>query len=219
MQKIKLVGLACLLLGLLLALAGCASQQAEPTVGVGVTSVNYTDQDYPASLLVDPLTNQAAGGEPADAYSAGGDMCCYSLPTKWHAGIQIKVRLMLPSLGKTYKERAYEADRWIEQLVEVPPYPNGRPGTLWTVIYPGPKLEVLSSVYDPSNANWPGRIKGWPVPSLEYRRKLWDRTVDETKTTLSILESAGKKDPEKAHKYAKSINILKERIKSYGSRP
>lgn len=35
-------------------------------------------------------------------------------------------------------------------------------------------MSVLSSNFQPDHPKWPGKIKGWPVPSIEFRREYWE---------------------------------------------
>jgi hypothetical protein len=63
--------------------------------------------------------------------------------------------------------------------LEVPKYPDGQVGTLWALFYPKGEVEVVSSEFAPGHPKWPGRVKGWPKPSLEYRRKVWQEEYDQ----------------------------------------
>jgi hypothetical protein len=58
-------------------------------------------------------------------------------------------------------------------LVEVPPYVDGKPGELWVLRQADGSVKVVSSDYQPDHEKWPGEVKGWPVPSIEYRRERW----------------------------------------------
>ncbi|TDR73609.1 uncharacterized protein DUF3304 [Paludibacterium purpuratum] len=199
-------------------LAACASLHAEDTIGLGVSNVNYSGTAYDSALAVDPVTDKSGGGEAAMPYGAGGLMCCYSLPAKWRPGIQVEVRLLKEKVGKTYKERAYEQDVWIKQTVEVPPY-QGSPGTLWIVIYPDGQVAVHATNYEPSNPNWPGKIKGWPVPSVEYRRMLWDRKMDERLKEKRIFENAIIQHPQDKQKFSDAVQSVNDAIQRLGKRP
>jgi len=39
---------------------------------------------------------------------------------------------------------------------------------------PDGNVEVVSSNYQPDHEKWPGKLKGWPIPSIEYRRERWE---------------------------------------------
>jgi hypothetical protein len=73
------------------------------------------------------------------------------------------------------KETADKKLPEVEQVfvVEVPPYVDGKPGELWVLRQPDGTVEVVSSDYQPNHHKWPGKVKGWPVPSLEYKRERW----------------------------------------------
>lgn len=174
-------------------MTACANLHAEDSLGLAVSNVNYSGTSYDSALAVDPVTDQSAGGEAAMAYGAGGQMCCYSLPPQWRPGIQVEVRLLKEKVGKTYQERAYEQDVWIKKRIEIPPY-QGHPSTLWIVIYPDQQIAAYATNYDPSNPNWPGKIKGWPVPSVEYQRKLWAQALAQKKELLAYMRQ-GVADP------------------------
>ena len=219
----KLIGALVAILGLLL--TGCSSMAAEETVSVSLTPVNYTEQNYYRYFITDLSVPDAKrrGGESVNAYSAGGVMCCFDLPKVWHPGIKIKVSLRKETEAKNLKEYEKEIDAGgvplINYEVEIPPYADGIPSTLWTLILPDNKVEVVSSRYDPNHASWPASVKGWPVPSTEYRRKLWDRDMDLILFSLKRYEDASKKSPEEAEKYKNAIEINKRRIQLLGNRP
>jgi len=191
---------------------------AEDSLGLAVSNVNYSGISYPSALVVDPATDQSAGGEAAMAYGAGGQMCCYSLPTQWRPGIQVEVRLLMPTKAKNYEEYKNMPDVWQKKLVEIPPY-QGRPGTLWIVIYPDQQVAVYATNDEPSSPNWPGKIKGWPVPSVEYRRMLWDRKMSDLQKEKKIYEAAIKKKPAEAQDFESAIDLVNQEIERIGARP
>lgn len=135
---------------------------------VSVHGVNYSDQEF-TYVLQDPLhpPNQA-GGETIGRYEAGGIMCCFTLPEKWLPGIKINIEYTyylpekpngsLPEIRKSV-------------MVEVPHY--DKPQELWVLRHADGSMGIVSSIYQPDHPKWPGKIKGWPVPSLEYRRERW----------------------------------------------
>ena len=165
----RIIALLVSLSGLI---SGCAPL-AEPMVPVPVSGINYTDKGF-SYIFEDPNNGKIdAGGEDVSPYGAGGTMCCYPLPAKWHAGITVKIKL--------YDDHG---DFARDVLAEVGPYPDGKAGQLWAALYPDGSVEAISSNFDPPHANWPGKIKGWPRPSIAYRRKLWQREVDFTKVFI-----------------------------------
>ena len=155
--------------------------------GVDISGVNYSDM--PITYIVsDPKDSHSIGAEPLDPFAAGGSMCCFRLPATWQPGIKVKVEI-LDTNRHPYKE----------EILDVPPYVDGKPGRLWAVLYQDGSVEVLSSDYGPPHEKWPGKVKGWPVPTVEYRRKLWERDLEHLKHSVHAAESLIKElrdDPE-----------------------
>ena len=171
-----------------LLLTACGSLQgANSKTGVGISGVNYSDQPITYALS-DPNNPASVGGEPVDPFGAGGLVCCFSLPDKWQPGIKVRVQIF-DTHGKDMKD----------EIVDLPPYVDGKPGQLWAVLYQDGSVDVLSSDYGPPHAKWPGRVKGWPVPTVEYRRKLWERDLELKKLDVSDAQQLLKqleKNPE-----------------------
>lgn len=153
------------MIGLLLAACSTTSDSSS-NIGVGIGAVNYSDQPITYALS-DPNNPASVGGEPVNSFAAGGLVCCFSLPKTWQPGIKVRVQIF-----DTHRKEVKD------EVVDLPPYVDGKPGQLWAVHYQDGSVEVLSSEYGPPNAKWPGRIKGWPVPTVEYRRKLWERDLE-----------------------------------------
>jgi hypothetical protein len=195
------------------ALMGCAKD----SVPVSIHGVNYTRQEF-SFTIVDPADKKNFGGREAIApFSAGGTMCCYSLPTKWRAGIKVQIdgTHWLPEKPDGSLPEVKE-----KNVVEVPLYVNGKPGELWVLRGADGDLSVISSDFQPDHAKWPGKVKGWPVPSLEYQRerlnlyiKLEQDILDTFENSLSQLTmfpdakakkawaNAVKRDPESIQPY------------------
>ena len=140
-------------------------------LGVEIHAVNYSGDDF-SYVLVDPSNPKtASGGETIAPFAAGGTVCCFALPKKWHPGIMVEIRTTqwlrrlpdgtLPEVKKT-------------EVVEVPPYAEGVAGEMWVLRLPDGAMSVLSSNFQPDHPKWPGKIKGWPVPSIEFRREYWE---------------------------------------------
>jgi hypothetical protein len=57
-------------------------------------------------------------------------------------------------------------------------------------------VSVISSDFQPDHPKWPGKVKGWPVPSLEYRREQWelmrDHEQEGVELYLSLLDQLEK---------------------------
>jgi hypothetical protein len=143
----------------------------KPTVSVNLHGVNYSGETFSYDVA-DPATpDKAAGGELIDPFGAGGTTCCVTLPRKWHPGIKLQVRTT-HWLKKLSDGSLPEIKQ--QNLVDVPPYADGRPGELWVLREADGKVSVVSSDFQPDHLKWPGKVKGWPVPSLEYRRERWE---------------------------------------------
>jgi hypothetical protein len=136
------------------------------------------------------------GGELIDAFAAGGATCCATLPRIWRPGVKVQVNTThwlkkrpdgdLPEVKETH-------------LVDVPPYVDGKPGELWVLRASDGHISVVSSDYQQDHPKWPGKVKGWPIPSLEYRRERWELIKNHeeggVRTALSLLEQL-EKDPQ-----------------------
>jgi hypothetical protein len=158
---------------------------AKSTVSVSVHGVNYSNETFSYSVG-DPNNNKdPTAGELVDRFAAGGTVCCYDLPTEWKPGIKIKVNSV-----HWLKETADKKLPEVEQVfvVEVPPYVDGKAGELWVLRQPDGTVEVVSSDYQPNHHKWPGKVKGWPVPSLEYQRERWDLQTESQAIFLRAAE-------------------------------
>jgi len=151
--------------------ASLLSACEKSTVDVNLHGVNYTDNSF-SYVVMDP-DNPAggAGGELIDPFGAGGTMCCAKLPRKWRQGIKLQVRT-IQYLQQRPAETVVEAKKM--HVVEVPRYINDTPGELWVLLNADESVSVVSSDLQPDHAQWPGKVKGWPVPSLEYQRERWE---------------------------------------------
>lgn len=139
---------------------------------VAVSAINYTGRDLNGYLFENPDNGKVAGGPGLNPYEGGGTMCCYSLPRKWHKGIKVKLRYDWWAGTSDIRDYQYVT-------VELPPYPTDEPGMLWALLYEDGSVEVVASAVDPGHPKWPGKIKHWPVPSREYKLKLWQFDYDE----------------------------------------
>lgn len=182
---------------------GSSACERHTTVDVSLHGVNYSDRVFSYSVK-DPLAKDksGAGGELIDPFGAGGTMCCVTLPMTWRPGLKLQVDTtywldkrpdgVLPEIKET-------------RLVDVPPYVNGKPGELWVLRAVDGSVSVVSSDFQPDHPKWPGKTKGWPVPSLEYRRERWKILYDHeqggVENALSLLEEL-KKEPKSRAKEA-----------------
>lgn len=165
-----IVALPRLLLACVLALPVLTACE-KPTVGVSLHGVNYSADTF--SFMIAPLgdSEHASGSGAIDPFGGGGMTCCVTLPRQWRPGIKLQIR------ATHWVERRAEKsiqEFTSEHVVEVPRYADGKPGELWVLREADGKLGVVSSDYQPDHPKWPGKVKGWPVPSLEYRRERWD---------------------------------------------
>ncbi len=172
-----------LVLGALVTLlAGCASSMPSDRDAVAVTAVNYTGRELSGFLFIDPSDNKkVAGGPPVTPYSGAGTLCCYALPRKWRPGIQVKLRY-------TWYHSDARHERPVFLTAELPPYPTDEPGVLWALFYEDGSVEVLASAVDPGHPKWPGKVKHWPVPSREYKLKLWQRQYEDALAGIKTFE-------------------------------
>lgn len=169
MKKFLLAATLCLQL-----LTACAKIS---TASVNIHGVNYTAQEF--SYRVEDPSNPEnhGGGEMVDSFSAGGTLCCYELPRIWKPGMQLDIhtiRYINPPPDAPHDPRKAIEEIRETHRVTVPEYPKGRPGELWVLRNADGTFGVVISDYQPDHAKWPGAVKGWPVPSVEYRREQWD---------------------------------------------
>lgn len=162
----------------------------EKYVGVNLHGVNHTAETF-SFYITDPENPETISGGSGliDPYGAGGNTCCAMLPRIWIPGIKVKIH------ATHYPESPPDGKRVeIKEAInaEVPKYLDGQPGELWVLRMPDGHVEVVSSNYQPDHEKWPGRLKGWPVPSIEYRRQRWElyRQIEETdiRTFTKALE-------------------------------
>ena len=170
--------------GVCLALLGCGKQAGE-TASVNVLGVNYTAGEFRYRLEDPANAKNAVGGELIDSFSGGGIRCCFELPRQWRPGLKVRIHTTLfelpppPNDGiENLKEIRHSTD------AEVPPYVDDKVGDLWVVRQADGSFGVISSSYQPDHPKWPGAIKGWPVPSLEYRRSRYDIHIDIAEKSL-----------------------------------
>ena len=186
-------------LGLRLALAGavlvlpmltaCAKSEraADGRVPVAVHGVNYTAEEF-GFVLVDPLDKENGAGEEAiNAYGAGGTVCCFSLPKQWRPGLSAEVRATkwLPRTpGQTLRsvKKSY--------LLDIPAYEQGKAAELWVLRTADDEYSIVASNFQPDHPQWPGKVKGWPVPSVEYQRIIHARYLKEAQSDVDLYESS-----------------------------
>jgi hypothetical protein len=162
-------------------------------VSVSLHGVNYTGESF-QYVVGDPNDpSNSGGGEHISPFSAGGTMCCYQLPKRWAPGIQVQVQAT--HWTKKGPEKKLEEITQIH-MVELPRFPDREVGALWVLRTKEGAIELVFSNVQPDHPDWPGRVKGWPEPSLEYRRERWELyrysaqvSVDNYQNLLSELQS------------------------------
>lgn len=158
---------------------------AKPTLLVSIHGINYSAEAF-TYVVTDPNdAKNTGGGELIDPYAAGGTNCCYELPKKWHAGLKVTINSN-HWLGKLDDGTLHEIAS--THSVEVPRYPDGKPGELWVLRAADGSMDLVSSDFQPDHPKWPGKLKGWPVPSLDYQRERWDIQIDHQRDFLSAYE-------------------------------
>lgn len=117
--------------------------------------INYTGEDVYVSLRNSQFPNPGQGASDGmGPYVGGGSViCCVPMPTHWRPGIKMIVKYRFGNWPKEQEQT---------KVVELPDYPDGRPGYLFVLVHSETDIEVLSSIYGPLHERWPGRVKGYP---------------------------------------------------------
>lgn len=209
MRSIGLLSVVTLLL------VGC-SKASEPaaspkanTVSVSVHGVNYTANPF-RYVLVDAKnpSNGTGGGEHIGPFGGGGTSCCLTLPERWMPGIQVKIHSThwlpktaegnFPEVAKTY-------------IVDIPSYPEGDAGELWVLRTAEGTAELVMSNVEPDHPQWPGKVKGWPEPSLAYQRERWELHRRLAESSVEALQSSLKElQTRKEAHLQEAWDVLKE---------
>lgn len=166
--------------GVLCLLGLAALALLKPTnADVSLHGVNYSDREF-SYFIADPDDpEQFTGGEHIGPFAGGGTTCCATLPRKWKPGT--KLRLTTRHWLKKRPDGSLP-EVTEEHEVEVPKYSEA--GELWVIRNADGKISVVSSNVQPDHPDWPGTIKGWPVPSLEFQRERWELHVHQKKIYL-----------------------------------
>ena len=137
---------------LLYAMQPSLFQREEETATVALMFLNYSDVDTYVRVAPanDPTNGASSGGGPG---SRGGLDCCIEVPVKWRPGITMIVEYQF---GDEPKEK------WYTQIVELPPYPDGRGGHLKLSFFADRSFELISTTYIPGHPRWPGKMKDLP---------------------------------------------------------
>jgi hypothetical protein len=201
-RRWKYLASACVMVMPLLSACGSTD------IPVSIHGVNYSDQEFTYVLQDVANPANAGGGESIGRYGAGGTMCCFNLPKKWRPGLKIKLDYLyyMPTkpdgtLPKISKSTVVEIERYEE------------PAEMWVLRNADGTMGILLSEYQPDHPQWPGKVKGWPIPSLAYQRERADLYIDKAKGNVQDYEeslSALKSDPEKTAKKAWDFAMLYE---------
>ncbi|NGZ85329.1 DUF3304 domain-containing protein [Duganella aceris] len=158
-----------------------ASAEVHPsergTVGVSVRAINYSGKEVVLMVRNPKDKTNSGGGDALNPYGIGGSVCCFGIPAQWHPGYQVVV-----------KYNFYPDEEWHEQLVHVPPYPAGIADDIWLVMREDGEAEAIVSSFGPTRPEWPGRTKGWPVPSRAYAAKVRNDQLATKKGMLQLME-------------------------------
>lgn len=184
------------------------SQYRGSHASVSLHGVNYSDREF-SYFIADPEDpEKTIGGEHIAPFAGGGTTCCAVLPWRWKPGTKLRLRtthwLKMRPDGRLPEVRE-------EHEVEVPKYAEA--GELWVIRNANGKISVVSSNVQPDHPGWPGMIKGWPVPSLEYQRERWEiyRSVEQAhvnafKSLLREFEQDPAKRAKKAWEFDKEYS-------------
>lgn len=174
----------------------------EDEVEVALHGVNYSADEFSYYVMDSNDRNKTLGGEYVAPFAAGGTVCCARLPKRWSAGTKLEIRT---THWKTNRAGGELLDFREIHIVDVPKYFSEKPGQLWVVRDEGGKIDVVSSDFQPDHPKWPGKIKGWPQPSLQYKREKWEALKNHqevfVRNSVELLSSL-QRNPELAAKNA-----------------
>ena len=160
-----------------LLLAACLPGVA---MAASIQALNYSSREVDYIAVENPgNTNSGGGGDSIRPYGQGGSICCFSVPEKWHADLKVVVVYQLSPDPTFHRE-----------TVSVPPYPDGKGGDIWLIVYEDGSVGAVVSLYGPSRPEWPGKIKGYPVPTKEYRDERRKEKIKREKAVLHSMENA-----------------------------
>lgn len=193
----------------MLGVAGLAlSQYRSSHTSVSLHGVNYSDREF-SYFIADPDDpKRTIGGEHIAPFAGGGTTCCAVLPWKWKPGTKIRLTT-IHWLKRRPDGKLPEVTE--EHELEVPEYAEA--SELWVIRDSNGKISVVSSNVQPDHSNWPGKIKGWPVPSLAYQLERWElyrkHEADGVELYQSLLKNLAhepKKEASKSWDYTKERN-------------
>lgn len=155
-----------LLLGLVLGVAAYGyhlwqeKKAMDEMMAPGLRLINYTDDEVYTAVRNSrfPEPGQGASYDMGPKTGGAGLMCCVPIPAIWRPGIKMNVH--------------YRFGKWPEgkeemKVVELPEYPDGRPGSLYLIFHSENEFELLSSIYAPGHPRWPGKQVEPVIEGLE----------------------------------------------------
>lgn len=173
----------------LIALAsGCAavSSKGNETMMVNVNGVNYSGDVVVFSVEDPAVPKNETGGDRAGPYTRAGIQCCITLPKAWRPGLTLVIDAIVYPVDETDFKR--ELPRYMKKFtVEVPQYAPDQPTELWVIRTAAGDMNLVASNFDPSHEAWPGAVKGWPEPSLAYKRKRWEARLESARSGVEAL--------------------------------
>lgn len=194
-----------------LLLAACLPSIA---MAASIQSLNYSSREVNYIAVENPgNTNSGGGGDAIGPYNQGGTICCFSVPEKWHADLKVVVAYQFYPDPTVHRE-----------TVSIPPYPNGKAGDIWLIVYEDGSVGAVVSHYGPSLPEWPGKIKGYPVPTKEYGDERRRQKLKREKASLLTLERGlllrgNSLSDEKVNEIQEAIEFQKKVIQSLEGNP
>lgn len=195
--------------------SACAASNEKKTgkLGVSIHALNYSAREVAYIGVEEPGNpNKGGGGDALNPYSGGGTICCFSIPETWHPDLKVIVNYNL------YPDKEY-----LRKLVSVPPYAGGKAGSIWLIVLPDETVEAVVSHFGPTLPEWPGKIKGYPVATREYRLKLWEEKIEREKADKTAFEKGLQKHditPAQRSSYIEEIEDINKKIRQLeGNRP
>ncbi|WFR78665.1 DUF3304 domain-containing protein [Janthinobacterium rivuli] len=147
-------------------------------MAASIQALNYSSREVDYIAVENPgNTNSGGGGDSIRPYGQGGSICCFTVPEKWHADLKVVVVYQLSPDPTFHRE-----------TVSVPQYPDGKAGDIWLIVYEDGSVGAVVSLYGPSRPEWPGKIKGYPVPTKEYRDERRKQKLKREKASLLTVE-------------------------------
>ncbi|WP_425253710.1 DUF3304 domain-containing protein [Janthinobacterium sp. NFX145] len=147
-------------------------------MAASIQALNYSSREVDYIAVENPgNTNSGGGGDSIRPYGQGGSICCFTVPEKWHADLKVVVVYQLSPDPTFHRE-----------TVSVPQYPDGKAGDIWLIVYEDGSVGAVVSHYGPSRPEWPGKIKGYPVPTKEYRDERRKQKLKREKASLLTVE-------------------------------